>query len=270
MPCYVRDPPTYGIKLATLMKNNPKLGLPLIHGLIILMNPKTGVIETLIEGSSVTAIRTGAICGLATQLLANPEASIVAMIGAGVQARAVLQAICSVRPINKVYLFSRTQKSMQQFEKDMDEITDKIEFAANIPFAVKYADIICSATSTDSLVPLVKAHDIKSNVHINSIGGSTHEALEIDPEILKEALVVVDHMSTILHESGEIKFALKNNYLPPTHIIEIGDLLLKKTKITSSITFFRGEGFALEDLAVASKIYQNAVNKGLGLKINLD
>ena len=273
MPCYVQQPPALGIKIASLMPQNIQKNLPLIHGLVILMDPETGSIMALMDGAVITALRTGSVCALASKLLAKPESSTLLMIGTGVQARSILNAICHVYTIKTVYLYSRSQTSMTRFKQDMtayNRVPTDIQCISEPAKFAPLADIICTATSTTSSLPFIHLKDVKEGTHINSIGGSSDDALEIDPHLLKYAKVVVDQKAVVLRESPEIQSAIKNNFIQANNIIELADVVSNKITISRNETsYFRADGMALEDLAVANLIYQNALKRGLGSIITL-
>ena len=267
MPCFVNSPLALGIKVASFFHDNPKFNLSFVQGIFILINPQNGVIQAILDGNSLTAIRTGAVVGLATDYLASPHATSVAIIGAGTQSRQILNAVCSVRNIQTIYLYSRTSVSMQKFKNDMQDYADKIQTLRSCS-EIKNADIVCTATSTTTDIPLLYSQDIKYGALVNSIGGSSKVAIEVDPQFLSQSLVVVETVSVALRESPEIQQAIEKKFIAQQDIVELGAIINANKPINRSV-FFRADGIALEDIAIAQVIYKNALVNGLGQEISI-
>ena len=180
MPAYLQEKKELGLKVVSLFPKNHQYNLPAINGVILLLDATTGQPKALMDASYLTALRTGAVSGLATKLLAKEDAKHVAILGSGVQALAQLDSIRTVRDIQHVSIWSRTHEHALSFAKQIDHALD-VNVMVSIPEAVKDADIICTATqSTEALVHLA---DIKNDVHINAIGSHTKTMSEIAPDV---------------------------------------------------------------------------------------
>ncbi|CAI0701414.1 ornithine cyclodeaminase family protein [Serratia quinivorans] len=245
------------VKITTLTPGNSAHGLPLIHGVVVLTDINTGQMLALLDGASLTAVRTGAVAGLATDLCANADAGNLAILGAGVQARAVLLAMLAVRPIRKVRIFSRTQARTERFVQWARTVTAaEIAICHSVFEAVQGADIICTTTSTSSSQPLIEADWVMPGAHLNIIGGTHEEAIEVDPALLKTAFVVVETAAAAREDAGEVRTALTQGYLQPEDLNELGAVILGESAAgEGQTTLFRSVGLAIEDTAAAIALY---------------
>jgi len=259
------------IKTISIFGNNPRQGLPLIHGLVLVMDATNGCPIAMIEGSSLTAIRTGAASGLATKLLAKESAETAAIFGAGLQGETQLEAICAVRPIRKAWIFDPDKEKSRNFACEMSEtLSIEIEISTS-PSDLKYADIICTATNSNK--PVFNDEFLKEGVHINAIGAFKPYVHEIPVETVARSRVVVDHLESCLTEAGDLIIPLKKGLITQEHIIaEIGDIgtkIQKVRKAASDITFFKTVGSAIQDLYAANYILMNARKKNLGIELEM-
>jgi ornithine cyclodeaminase len=250
------------VKITTLTPGNPDLGLPLIDGVVVLTGLATGRILALLDGAELTAIRTGAVAGLATRLLASEDASELAVVGAGVQARAVTRAVFAVRPIRSVRVVSRTRASADAFADWICGTAGrpvKVTVCDTVREAVVDAEVICTATATDGQAPLVLADWVTPGAHLNVIGGTHENAIEVDPALLSGALVVVEERAAALAEAGEIRAALAAGLIGPDHLHELGALLSRPAGEGGRVTsLFRSVGMAVEDTAAAAAIFETS------------
>ncbi|KTD56542.1 ornithine cyclodeaminase [Legionella santicrucis] len=262
MPAYLAQDKALGLKVVSIFPRNNAKNKPSITGCILLLDANTGEPQALMDGGYLTALRTGAVSGLASNYFAVDNATHVAIIGSGVQAETQLQAVATVRAIKQVSVWSRNISNAEQFaEKFADQYA--INVYDHIPAAVKNADIICTATG--STAPLLHFKDIQPHAHINAIGSHTAQMKELDNDLLSRAIVIVDQLHAVLTEAGEIISALQQNYLKQESIIEIGDWLLHKNQdYKNQLTAFKSVGLSIQDLSVASVVYHNAVTKKLG------
>ncbi len=246
------------VKITTITPDNSKLGLPLIHGVVVLTDTKTGQIMALLNGASLTALRTAAVAGLATNLCASLHAGDLAILGAGVQARSTLLSMLMVRQISRVRIFSRSPARTDIFANWARTVTiAEVIICSNVFEAIQGADIICTTTSTNDTVALIKSEWVASGAHVNIIGGTHEEAIEVDPSLLKSAFVVVETTYAAQNEAGEIRAALKHQYINTEDINELGALASGKImKNKGQTTVFRSVGLAIEDTAAAFAIYQ--------------
>ncbi len=243
MPAYRGD---YGLKEVCVYPGNPARGLDTHLGCVILHDGETGAPKAIMNASAITAIRTAAVSAVATKLLARDDAHILAILGAGVQGQSHLQAIPLVRDIKEVRIFSRTERQLANSAEE----------------AVRGADIIVTATS--SREPVLEREWIAPGAHINAVGSSVKTSREIDTETMKTASLFVDRRESTLNESGDY---LMSGVGPEYIRAEIGEILIGQAKGRTSkeeITLFKSLGLAVEDLASAQFLFQEAQRRGRG------
>lgn len=271
MPAFVQDEDSdsLAVKIVTLYPENPINNLPFIHAGVLVMDAETGQMQALLEGSTLTAIRTGAGSGAATDLLARRECHVAAIFGAGVQARTQLEAICAVRPVEYVKVFAPTREHVETFIEEMEEqIPAKIACAESAEEALRGADIICTATTATR--PVFDDSQIKPGTHINGVGSYTLKMIEIPPQTVSRSGVFVDSYSAIMEEAGEIVAAVKQKLIDPSQLTEIGAVVMgtrNGRKSQDQITFFKSVGIAVQDAVAARLAIQNAREKGLGQSV---
>ena len=274
MPAYMQGSGDLAVKVVSVFNANPARGLPLIYGVVLALDPATGQPLALLEGGSLTAIRTGAGAGAATDLLALPECHTAAIIGSGVQARTQLEAICTVRKIHSVRVYSPNAQHAAAFAEAMraqGPIPQDVQAVASAAAAVRGADIICAATT--ALTPVFSGHDLKPGAHVNGVGSFTPQMQEIDLETLQRALVIVDSRASAWEEAGDLIQPLRAGSIT-TDIIhaELGELLcgVKAGRTTGDqITFFKGCGSAAQDAVAARIVVNNATLHNLGTLVEL-
>lgn len=247
------------VKITTLTSANRDRDLDLIQGLVILLDLVDGCPKAIMDGGALTALRTGATVGLATDLLCPSSACRLSVIGSGTQARAAVDAILTVRAIKQIHLASRNKTRAEVFASWIhDRWGQKIDVHVHdrIQSAVADADIILTATSTDSAVPIIKADWGSEKAFYAVIGGANENACEIDPVLLKNAVVVVETSDGALAEAGEVRAALKSGYLRKQDLIELGTIVAEPSLLNNvhRRVIFRTVGNAAEDLAVASAV----------------
>jgi ornithine cyclodeaminase len=271
MPSHIHSPgrEALTIKIASIFPHNKERGLPNIHGVVVVLEPVSGRVLALVEGAVLTAIRTGAASGVATDLLARKNSRYAAIIGAGVQARTQLEAICSVRSIETVWIYDLNEGRIDRMIEEMSGTTSiphDLRKAASSSEAVQEADIICTATTSQA--PVFQDADLKPGVHINAIGSFTPKMKEIPLETLDRAYIVVDSNEAILHEAGEIIEGVRSGVLPAAKIeVEIGEVVLGKRRereTEDEITVFKAVGIAVQDAMAARLAVENAIRDGLG------
>ncbi|MES4908796.1 MULTISPECIES: ornithine cyclodeaminase family protein [unclassified Streptomyces] len=261
------------VKITTLTPDNPDRGLPLIHGVVVLTDLATGRITALLDGAELTAVRTGAVAGLATRLCAPEDAEELAVLGAGVQARALVRAVSAVRPIRSVRVFSRTRARTEAFAEWIRATAGQPGRPARVSVcdtardAVADAAVVCTATSTDGRTPLVAADWVAPGAHVNVIGGTHEDAIEVDPALLASAFVVVEERAAALEDAGEVRAALAGGLIGVADLHELGTLVTGATGATGvtgvtgadgRTSVFRGVGMAIEDTAAAAALHEAA------------
>jgi ornithine cyclodeaminase/alanine dehydrogenase-like protein (mu-crystallin family) len=264
-----------GAKLVTVFPDNARAGRPIIHAIVALLDGGDGRPTALIEGASLTALRTGAAGGLATDLLARKDAGIVAIFGAGVQARTQLEAVCAVRDITQVRIVGRDRARADVFaewtraQRWLGGAT--VIVAADPALAVRGADIITTATT--SSVPVFPGSAVERGVHVNAVGAFQPQTREIDTDLIERAAVFVDSREAALAEAGDLVIPISERRFAPERIrAEIGDVVLGRAGRQSNdeITIFKSVGNAAQDVVVAHLAAARAVEQGVGVEVSLD
>ncbi|MGH6671739.1 MAG: ornithine cyclodeaminase family protein [Xanthobacteraceae bacterium] len=237
---------------------------------VLLYSSRDGRLKAMIEADHLGRIRTGAASGLATNLLANPDARILAVIGAGRQAYTQVAAVCAVRKIDTVRVFARTPKHREDFAK---EIERRLRVAAapalSAEAAVSDADVV--VTITKSAEPVLRANWLKSGVHVNVAGANAASRREVDAEtVLRATVRATDHVAQAQIEAGEYRDLVAAGRLKWQDIVELGDILNKTIPGRcglADITVFKSLGIALEDIALADLIWRRATEPGAGKRM---
>jgi len=274
MPAYLGESDALAVKIVSIHQRNPERGLPRIHALVVAIDPATGKPLAVMEGGYLTALRTGAASGAATDLLARADADTVAIFGAGQQARTQLLAVAAVRSIRRCWVYSRRRESAEAMIDELQSQLASIELLiADSPTeAVRDADVICAATN--STTPVFNGGDLKPGVHVNGIGSYTHEMQEVDFITLRRASkIVVDERNAALVEAGDLIVALNQGEIRQEDIYaELGEIaagLKPGRQRDDEITYFKSVGNAVQDAAVAQAIYQHALKENLGVEFDL-
>ncbi len=273
MPAFVdgAEGQALAVKIVSLFDKNPSRGLPFIHAGVLVLNAQTGAVEALLEGGSLTAIRTGAGAGAATNVLARKDAHTVAIFGAGVQARTQLMAACEVRDMQQAWIYDTNPEAVKAFITEMagrGRIPRTLRAAHNSTEAVIDADVI--STATTSKTPVFIDSDLKLGAHINGVGAYTLDMQEIPTETVARALVTVDSRSAAQVESGDIAIPLQKGLLKESDIVEVGEVISGKQPGRSNsdqITLFKSVGVAVQDAMAAQLAVQNARKLGFGTEV---
>ena len=267
MPAYLPERSDFAIKVVSVYDDNPNLGLPRITATVLVLDPATGTPKAFMDGTSLTAIRTGAGGGVAADLLARKDANTVGLFGAGVQARAQLQAVMAVRDIACVNLISRTQASAQQLAAEISEWTDapEVNLVSTSQEVVAEADIVLCATT--SATPLFDGNALRPGMHITAVGTFVPEKREVDTTTIRRAdRIVVDSREACLEEAGDI-------IIPNAHIdAEIGEIVngdKPGRQSDDEITFFKSVGVAVQDAVAGAAVLAAAEAKELGTLVEM-
>jgi ornithine cyclodeaminase len=260
-------PPLFGLKAISVFPGNVAKGKDAHQGGVLLFSGETGEPLALMNGSAITEIRTAAVSGVATRLLAREDASELAIVGAGVQARSHLEAMACVRPIKRVRIASRDFGHAQSLADQMQaRYSFPIEPVATGDAAARGADLIVTATTASE--PVMKRESISAGAHINAIGTFSPTAREIDSATMAAAALFVDRRESTLHEAGDYLLAAEENAIGPDHIrAELGEVLIGAHPGRTSrdeITLFKSLGLAIEDLAAAACAYEKARQQNVG------
>jgi len=272
MPAYLPARDEMAVKFVSVFNDNPSQGLPLIHALVVVMDAKTGMPRAIMDGGYLTAFRTGAASGAATEFLAREDAETVAIIGAGVQGRTQLQAVCAVRPIQEAWIYDLVPEQADEFVLKMKQkLSIQIRVAEYPGQAVKQADIICTATTSSK--PVFEDRDIKPGSHINAVGGYTPQMREIPSETVVRSKVVIDHHEASLTEAGDLLIPMKEGLVSKDHIFaELGEIaagIKPGRESQEEITLFKSVGLAIQDVAIANLALKVAEEKKFGVEIEI-
>ena len=266
MPAYLRGSQDLGVKIVSIYKDNPSKGIPTVTAIVIVLDPQTGRPRALIEGDSLTAIRTGATGGLASDFLARRNAKTVALFGAGVQARAQLQGVIAVRSITRINLLDLSLSASQKLADEVVtwEEAPAVNLVSNSKEAIQDADIIITATTSSK--PVFDGHGLKAGTHITGVGSYTPQMQEVDETTVRRARIVVDSRDACLAEAGDL-------IIPKATVdAELGEIIngIKPGRHSDEeITFFKTVGVAVEDAAAAAAILFEAETNGLGKVIEV-
>lgn len=270
-PAYVEKEKRITVKFLTQRESGFNPEIPIIQGIVLIIDADTGEILSIMDGEYLTALRTGAASGLATRCFARKDANTLALFGCGSQGRTQLEAVACERDIKKVLVFDKNKDRADLFIREMREKFQIEMVYTSDTSLLREADIIC--TSTNSTEPLFKKEVLKKGVHINAIGSFQPHMQELDPWILKDAKVYVDQIESCLKESGDFIKPIAQGIFQKSIIVgEIGDFCLNKIAGRESedeITIFKSVGIAIQDYTVATDIYNNSVENSFGHDINL-
>jgi alanine dehydrogenase len=275
MPAYLSDSESLAVKVVAVHNRNVERNLPLINAVVLVIDPATGQAVATIEGGYLTALRTGAGSGAATELLARQDAEVAAIIGAGAQARTQMLAVAAVRPIKRFWIYARRRELVDEMIGEMQpQLGPSIEvLAADSPSqAVREAMVICAATTSPT--PVFDGADLQPGAHINGVGSYTPGMQEVDCVTLQRASkIVIDSRAGALHEAGDLIVALERGEIQLSDIYaEIGEIaagLKPGRENKDEITYFKSVGNAAQDAAVAHAIYRRALRENIGFEFDL-
>lgn len=272
MPSYLGDIQRFGLKIVSVFPHNHGTEYDSHQGAVMLFEAQHGRLLAIMDSSSITGIRTAAVSGVATRLLARPEASDLAILGSGVQAGSHLEAMLLARSIKRVRVWSRNADHARAFaERAGQRHGLKIEVCASVQEAVTHAHIICTTTAAPE--PILMGDWLAPGTHINAVGSSVPFTRELDTAAVVKSRLFVDRRESTVNEAGDFLFPKKEGAISDDHIQgEIGDLLLGKIegrKSLDEITLYKSLGLAIEDLASAQHVYTKALEKGMGVAVEL-
>ena len=269
MPAHLRESGNAGAKVVSVNPGNAARGLPAIHAVVLVLDVLTGRPTALMDGTWLTALRTGAVGGLAADLLARSDAKTVALFGAGVQARTQLEAVRCVREITEVRVVSRSGASADRLAGEVVGVRAVRVDDANE--AIEGADIIIAATSSST--PVFDGARVEPGTHVTGVGSYTLDMREVDTALVQRARIIVDQREAVMEEAGDIVGPIRDGVVDETVIIaEIGEVVLGRVPgrtTDSEITFFKSVGNAVQDVAVAARVLAAAESEGHGLVVDL-
>lgn len=276
MPAYVEETESLGVKIVSVFPNNVKAGRPAVPATMVLLEPQTGEVCAIMDGTYLTQLRTGAAAGAATDLLSRKDAAVSAIIGAGGQALYQLEAMLTVRDLKDIRVFDVDATRAQNLVRSAGERWGKrgvrIALARSPEEAVDGADVI--TTVTTSKAPVFPGANVKEGAHVNGIGSYTPQMQELPPDLLKRAdRVFVDSREAVLSEAGDFIIPIKEGLFDASIISrEIGELVAAHTRGRSNdeeITVFKTVGIGVQDVVTAREIYKRALEAKVGLEVSL-
>ena len=251
MPCYRKKGKYFTIKVVSVFQPSTKIQSKMIQSSIFIFNSKDGSLKACFDGDEITAMRTGAASGVATKFFAAPKSKSLAIFGTGAQAYTQVEAMMCVRPIGKIFVFSKNLKSSKTFSNSVSEILT-VNATPGILKNLKEADIIC--TATPSKKELFNLSNLKEGVHINAIGSFKSDMIEISSDIIKNSKIIVDSVISSKKEAGDLIQAEKNSNWEYENIFaELGSITKNKKYHKEYIeqnSLFKSVGLGFQDLAL--------------------
>lgn len=271
MPAFVGASNAVGAKLITVFPQNRQAGLDSHQGIVALHETEQGRLLGIFHAGAITEIRTAAVSGMATRLLAREDAGDLAILGSGAQARSHLRAMRSVRPVRRVRVWSRTGRSAETFASwANDEVPGiDVRVCATAEEAVRGADLICTVTAATE--PVLRGDWIASGAHINAAGASVPGFRELDTAAVTRSRLFVDSRESALAEADDIRVAIAEGRIDASHIAgDLADLASGRVpgrRSDEQITLFESCGMAIEDVAAAAFLYERATALGRGTTV---
>jgi ornithine cyclodeaminase/alanine dehydrogenase-like protein (mu-crystallin family) len=263
------DERALAIKIVTVFPDNSRLELPSIFGLVVVLDALTGAPLALMEGGRVTAVRTGATSGLATNLMARQDARTVALFGAGVQARTQLAGVRAVRHIREVRIVARRTDAAERFARELADVTVRV--VDDPSEAIRGADIVITATTSST--PLFSGRDLEPGTHINAIGAYAPSMREVDSVAVERSRVVVDTRDGARAEAGDLIIPVREGVISFDHIkAELGEVVngtIHGRTSEKEITLFKSVGHAAQDVALARCVLDRATSEDIGIMVTL-
>ena len=254
MPSYIPEARALATKIISIYPKNPTKGLPTTAAWIIVNDPETGMIEALLDGTYLTAMRTGAVTGVAARYLAPKDSKKAAIIGCGVQGKTQAWAVAETRTIEKMRAFDLSRERMDLFSREMSgKLGIDVVPSDSVAEAVNGVDIVVTATTSKD--PVVRREWLGERVHVSAIGAFYPDYRELDTGTIRDAKLVVDSREAIMEEAGDILIPISEGVIGVDHIYaELGDLVLgRKPGRTDDdgLTVFKSVGLAIQDSSVA-------------------
>lgn len=269
MPSYSESLKMAGTKIVNVHPNNPKKGLKTVMASILLNDPKNGMPIALMDGTYITAMRTGAAGAVATKYLAKADAKTLGIVGAGEQAFTQIICINAVKKMKDIFVFDLNPDRVKTLATRLKKYGIIIKPAESLKQAVQQDVVV---TTTPSRKPIIKREWILPGTHINAIGADAEGKEELDPQILKDAKIVIDDWAQASH-SGEINVPVHEGIIKESDVHGgLGDIVAKKLAGRSNneeITVFDSTGLGVQDLYTAALVYKTALTKKIGKKIDI-
>jgi ornithine cyclodeaminase/alanine dehydrogenase-like protein (mu-crystallin family) len=264
--------PVFSLKTVCVMPDNPARGLDSHQGIVTLFDGETGQAIAILDASAVTQIRTAAVSAVSTGALARPDARTLAILGAGVQAAAHIEALTLVRPFDAVRLYSRTEAHAQALARRYAGAAASVTVAPSAEEAVRDADVVVTATSARD--PVLRREWLTAGTHVNAVGASTLNARELDVATVAASALFTDSRESLRNEAAEFRLALEEGAISGEDHVrgELGEVLngaAPGRTDEDELTLFRSLGLAVEDLAAAELALATADRLGIGTSVVL-
>jgi ornithine cyclodeaminase len=258
------DAPLFSLKEIVVTPANGAQGLDPHQGAVLLHDGENGMLRAVLNASAITEIRTAAVSGVATKVLARPGARRVAILGAGVQARSHAHAMRTVIDDPELRIWSRTPEHAEALALESHAVV-----CETIEEALDGADVVCTCTAARE--PIVKLAWLGPGAHVNAVGSSVRTGRELESDLVAAASLYVDRRESTLNESGDYLFAVDEAGIGPDHILaELGEVLLGAhpgRQSDDELTIFKSLGIAVEDLAAAALCVERARERGVGTEV---
>ncbi len=267
MPGYIAHPPRFGLKTVSKFTNAAHSHV----GTVQLYDATNGQLLAIIEGGTLTAIRTAAASALATDLLARPDSHHLAILGTGEQARRHIEAMAAVRPISQIRIWGRNARNAEALAATLRNADMPAIVAATVAEAVADADIVC--TTTAAATPILHGQHVRPGTHVNLVGSAIPTTAEADTALVAMSQFYGDYRAATLAQAGEFRNAIAAGLITADHLIgEIGELILGRIpgrQDDTAITLYKSLGVTAQDLTAADAILEAARAHGMGQEINL-
>ena len=267
MPGYLNKQDIMGIKSVSVYPENANIGLESHQGSVTLFNALNGTPLAIMDAGQITAIRTAAVSGLATRILAKKNSKILAILGSGIQAKTHIEAMTTILNLEEIRVWSKNKKNAKKLvEEQRKKYAIPFRPFDTVNEAIYNADIIC--TTTAAVEPILQGKYLMQGVHINAVGSSVRNTRELDGFAIKLSKLYVDKIESTINESGDFLMAKQEGTIDDNHIIgTLGEILTKQKKgrnNVNDITLFKSLGLAVEDIATAFFIYDKYVKSNKG------
>jgi ornithine cyclodeaminase/alanine dehydrogenase len=269
MPAHLKGMGALGAKVVSVYKNNIKShNLPVVLGTILILDEDTGFPISIMDGGFLTAMRTGAVSGVATKYMARGDAKVATVFGTGVQALTQVLAVHEARPLERLVVHSLdTDEAKQKFADDVVQRTGvKVEVAKDPAGAIGEADIVILATSAAD--PIVEGDWFREGTHINGIGSHAPKMRELDAKSVQRSRIICDLTDACKAEAGDFIIPADAGEWSWDKVAgNLGDVVLGKVKGRTSpdeVTLFKSVGLAIQDMSAAKLVFDEASKRGIG------
>ena len=271
MPAVIADPPSMGAKLVTVFNGNLAKGLPSHLATILLFDPDTGALAAVLDGRYITEARTAAVSAVSAKALARHDATRLALIGSGVQARSHLEALRLVRPITEVRVWSPQAGNRERFAADASGHGVTVRACDTAEAAVDGADLLVLVTASPT--PVIEDGWVAPGTHVICVGACRPDQREMPPDLVSRGRLIVDSRAAALVEAGDIVQGIREQRFDASHVAgELGEVLLGRVagrRGRDEVTIFKSLGMAVEDVAAADLVYRRAEDAGAGTALAL-